>query len=104
MIKPIHKIFSGKFSLFSSDLIFLKHFLMQNIEYKTLASILFFLFFTITSKSQTITKNKERFKAESKKDSPLLKAIISANYDSLLPVSKNTAEYELQIIYKLPLR
>ncbi len=99
MIKPIHKIICCKFSLFSSDLIFLKHFLMKSIEYKIGVSFLFVLFFTITSKSQKITKNKERFKAESKKDSPLLKAIISANYDSLLPVSKNTAEYELQIIY-----
>jgi hypothetical protein len=100
MIKPIHKIICGKFSLFSSDLIFLKHFLMQNIEYKTLASILFFLFFVITSKSQTIVKKNESSNINlSKKDSPLLKAIISANYDSLLPVSKNTAEYELQIIY-----
>ena len=99
MIKPIHKIICGKFSLFSSDLIFLKHFLMKSIEYKIGVSFLFILFFTITSKSQTITKNKERFKVEIKKDSPLLKAIISANYDSLLPVSKNTAEYELQLIY-----
>ena len=71
---------------------------MKSIEYKIGVSFLFILFFTITSKSQTITKNKERFKVEIKKDSPLLKAIISANYDSLLPVSKNTAEYGKLII------
>jgi len=73
---------------------------MQSIKHKISTTLLFFLFVAIAVNSQSIKSFKEVSAKEiKKKDSPLLKAIISANYNSLLPVSANIAEYELQIIY-----
>jgi hypothetical protein len=100
VVKPIHKNICGKFSLFSSDLIFLKQILMQSIKHKISLVSMFLLYYTITLNGQNNSFSKKETNSDSMvSDSRLLKAILSANYDSLLPVVANLNEYELQIIY-----
>ena len=73
---------------------------MQSIKHKISVMLLFFLFAALVPKSQNIPIPQKKLNMESKKvNSPLLRTIIAANYDSLLPVSANTEKYELQIIY-----
>lgn len=103
MIQPIHTFVWCKFTLFTNDVSFIMRFFFMILNRYTLVIIFFFLIIPKYNYSQKKPRKPSSYHESEKnlgpENSPLLDFIIKANYDSLLPISANPNEYELQIIY-----